>query len=51
MIHLLIWFRGFFKCRNEEDAKRCVEARMNTHLPKILQMKLMVEAIRECCKK
>ena len=34
----------------EEDAKRCVEAGMDAHLSKPLQMKQVVETIRECCK-
>lgn len=35
----------------EEDAKRCVEAGMNAHLSKPLQMKLAVKTIRKYCKK
>ena len=34
----------------EEDAKRCVEAGMNAHLSKPLQMKQVVETIRKYCK-
>ena len=35
----------------EEDAKKCVEAGMNAHLSKPLQMEQVVETIRECCEK
>ena len=35
----------------EEDAKRCMEAGMNAHLSKPLQMKQAIKTIRKYCKK
>ena len=35
----------------EEDAKRCLEAGMNVHLPKPLELQKLVTAIARCCKR
>ena len=35
----------------EEDAQRCLEAGMNVHLPKPLEIKKLVTAIARCCKR
>ena len=34
----------------EEDARRCLKAGMNAHLPKPLQMETVVETIAKCCR-
>ncbi len=34
----------------EEDARRCMEAGMNAHLPKPFQMNKVIETIAEFCK-
>ena len=34
----------------EEDARKCIDAGMNAHLPKPLQMENVVATIARCCK-
>ena len=34
----------------EEDARKCIDAGMNAHLPKPLQMEMVVATIARCCK-
>ena len=34
----------------DEDVSKCIEAGMNAHLAKPLQMQLVVQTIAECCK-
>ena len=34
----------------EEDARKCIDAGMNAHLPKPLQMENVVATIAGCCK-
>ena len=33
----------------EEDAKKCLEAGMNAHLAKPLEMKKLIETLSGCC--
>ena len=33
----------------DEDAKKCLEAGMNAHLAKPLEMKKLIETLSDCC--
>ena len=33
----------------DEDAKKCLEAGMNAHLAKPLEMKKLIETLSSCC--